>query len=393
MLDFALLQQQLNAMVFEQHAVRRDFTQKIALAREQLEYWSGRWEALGQKIKESRTSWLLAADIREAFHHFSSPPSLPSLITVIATDGSQVFPDRHEFVDCYLVNIGTVVLHYGSGERPTLTSRPRLFYHPHEITRDWSGKRVPVTAEVVSAQRGALEIQELAVQAEHAAMEQRPVIGLTDGTLILWNLEGKPHQFQQDILTTYLGSFDLMKSYQAPLMGYISRPGSTDVINVLRVGLCPENPANCDRCPYKGKEPELPCEPIEGVTDADLFEGLLQPGERSPVYQSQSAILEKYAGHAIYFFYLHVGAEIARIEIPRWIAYNQALLDLVHTAAYDQAQKGQGYPVSLAEAHEKAIIRGNEREQFFRLLEQLYVRQGLKVSLSRKFLKKRNVSI
>jgi hypothetical protein len=218
-------------------------------------------------------------------------------------------------------------------------------------------------------------------------------MGLTDGTLILWNLEGKPRDFQREILHNYLSSFEVMKSSQVPFMGYISQPGSADVINVLRVGLCPEHLTNCDKCPYKGKNQELPCEPIEGITDAGLFAPVLQDGERSSTFKSSSAILDEYGIHSIYFFYLNVGAEIARIEIPKWVSQNTVLLDFVHAVAYDQAEKGQGYPVSLIEAHEQAIIRGNEREQFYRLLEQLYVRQGLEVSMSRKAFKKRNVSI
>ncbi len=89
----------------------------------------------------------------------------------------------------------------------------------------------------------------------------------------------------------------------------------------------------------------------------------------------------------MYFFYLNVGPEIVRIEIPKWVAKDVALLQRVHAMAHDQAQKGQGYPVSLSEAHEQAVIRSSEREQFYRLLENLYIQKGLEVNLSRKVLK------
>lgn len=252
---------------------------------------------------------------------------------------------------------------------------------------------MPVSGEIVSAQRGLYEIQELAVLAERAAKQQRHVVGLVDGTLILWNLEDKPRNFHDQIIEKYRESFDLLYDHQVPLMGYISQSGSADVINILRVGLCPEDPVNCDKCPYKGKQPELPCEPIAGVTDAVLFATVLQDGERSPIFKSSSEILKEYGRHTIYFFYLNVRSEIARIEIPQWVAQTSVLLDFVHAVAYDQTEKGQGYPVSLSEAHEQAIIRGNEREQFYRSLEQMYVRQGLPVNLSRKFIKKRNIGI
>lgn len=393
MLDFASLQKQLNEMVLEQKAAHRSHAEKVTIAQEQLTYWSKRWKELADKAENSRTSWLLAADIAEPLQNKYPLPARPKQMTAVATDGSQIFPDRHELSACYLINIGVVVLHYGTGERPVLASRPVLFYRDNETSREWNGKRMAVSGEIVSAQRGALEIRELAALSEQAVKQQRKVAGLTDGTLILWNLEGKPKNFQQEILHDYLRSFEVLKSYQVPFMGYISQPGSADIINVLRVGLCPEHSTNCDKCPYKGKHQELPCEPIEGVTDAVLFATVLQDGERSSTFKSSSAILDEYGIHRIYFFYLNVGAEIARIEIPKWVSQNPALLDFVHAMAYDQAEKGQGYPVSLAEAHEQAIIRGNEREQFYRLLEHLYVRQGLQVSISRKAFKKRNVSI
>jgi len=393
MLDFTSLQKQLNEMVLEQKAARRNHSEKVTIAQEKLIYWSKRWKELSDKAEKSRTSWLLAADICEPLQSNYPLAACPKKMTAVATDGSQIFPDRHELSACYLINIGSVVLHYGTGERPVLTSHPMLFYRDNETFREWNGKRIAVSGEVVSAQRGSLEIRELAAHSEQAAKQQRKVVGLTDGTLILWNLEGKPRDFQREILHNYLNSFEVMKSSQIPFMGYISQPRSADVINVLRVGLCPEHPTNCDKCPYKGKDQELPCEPIEGITDAVLFATVLQNGERSSTFRSSSAILDEYGIHTIYFFYLNVRAEIARIEIPKWVSQNTVLLDFVHAVAYDQAEKGQGYPVSLAEAHEQAIIRGNEREQFYRLLEQLYVRQGLQVNISRKAFKKRNVSI
>lgn len=393
MLDFVLLQQQINKMVLEQKSAHRTYNEKVSIAQETLEKWSDQWKELVEKIAQSRTSWLLADEIHEPFHTYYPLPSCPQEITVVATDGSQIFPDRHELSSCHLINIGAVVLHYGTGERPLLISRPRLFYRDQDTYRDWNGRRIPLSPEIISALRGALEIEQLAQFAEQASQEHRKLIGLTDGTLILWNLEGKPKDFQREILNLYLTSFEQMRLLQIPFMGYISQPGSADVINVLRVALCPEYPTNCDQCPYKDNDPELPCEPIAGVTDAILFATLLNKGERSSVFKSQSAILSEYGIHAVYFFYLHIGAEIVRIEIPKWVAHDPKHLEFVHAVAYDQAQKGQGYPVSLSEAHEQAVIRGNEREQFYRILENFYVREGLPVNISRKSFKKRNISI
>ncbi|PID57507.1 hypothetical protein CSB45_06675 [candidate division KSB3 bacterium] len=393
MLDFALVYQQIGEMVLEQKRACQSYDDKVALAGETLANWNEHWNELEKKLSQSRTSWLLAGRFHESFMTRHPLPKAPEFFTVVATDGSQIFPDRHELSACYLLNLGAVVLHYGSGEQSRLSSRPLLYYKECDMARSCGGNRVPITSEMISVLRGALEIQELAGLLEEAAEDSRQVIGFTDGTLILWNLTGKPQEFQQEILEKYLRGFEDMRRSALPFMGYISQPGSADVVNVLRVALCPENPTNCDRCPHKGQNAELPCESIAGVTDAVLFSKVLQEGERSTIFKSHSEILKKYGKQAVFFFYLHVGREIARIEIPQWLAENPELLALVHAAAYDQAHKGQGYPVSLAEAHERAVIRGPEREQFYRIVEDRYVREGLKVSISRKSFKKRNVTI
>ncbi len=393
MLDFTLLQKQLNEMVFEQKSARRKYDEKVAIARDTLAAWSLRSQELLEKLDSCRTSWLLADDIREPVNTRHAAPAPPKSHTVIATDGSQIFPDRHELSACHLINIGMIVLHYGSGERPILTNHPLLFYRDQDTYRQWNGNRIPVNADVISALRGAFEIQELTQYADDAVQQRRTVAALTDGTLILWTLEGKPKEFQREILNFYLTSFEQCRQQHIPIMGYISQPTSADVINTLRVAICPEEVTNCDQCPYKNTGEERPCEPIAGVNDAILFSSVLRHGERSTTFKSRSEILSDYKQHTIYFFYLNVGAEIVRIEIPKWVAYTPELLHLAHAVAYDQAQKGQGYPVSLAEAHEQAVIRGNEREQFYRLIEHLYVREGLEVAISRKSFKKRNVAI
>lgn len=43
-----------------------------------------------------------------------------------------------------------------------------------------------------------------------------------------------------------------------------------------------------------------------------------------------------------------------------------------------QVQKGYGYPVALAEAHNQAVVRGSDRARFFGLLEQQLIKAGLR---------------
>jgi NAD+ kinase len=79
--------------------------------------------------------------------------------------------------------------------------------------------------------------------------------------------------------------------------------------------------------------------------------------------------IESYGPHLIHFFYMRVGREVARVELPRWVAEDRAAVDLVHTLIYDQCMKGQGYPVALARAHEQAIVRAADRRAFLSMVE------------------------
>ncbi|MSS73117.1 MAG: DNA double-strand break repair nuclease NurA [Candidatus Latescibacteria bacterium] len=399
MLDLGAVKRQIDRMAADQKRVQNDFFERIDLSVREARRWSEDWKALSHGVDVSRTSWLVA--------RLSGPPDAacpaperPKHLTVIAADGSQIFPDRHEISSCYLLNVGYVVIHYGTGERPTLSSRPFLYYREEDLYEEWEGRRSMVTRESVGIRRGAMEFTFLADLSLQAREEGRSVVGLSDGTLILWSLEGRPPDLRAATLKTYLDAFERMRQARVPVAGYISSPGSADVINALRVGLCPEEPTNCDRCPWKvdareplleigqGLPPALPCGPIEGVTDDLLFARLLKPGERSGVFRSQSKILNDYGPHRICFFYLHTGAEIARVEVPQWVVDDPELLDLTHACIVDQAEKGKGYPIVLSEAHEKAIVRGADRDLFYKFLRDTFVQNDIRAEISLKSLKK-----
>jgi hypothetical protein len=89
-------------------------------------------------------------------------------------------------------------------------------------------------------------------------------------------------------------------------------------------------------------------------------------------------------------FYLNTGVEIARVEVPEWIANDAQRLSLVHALVAKQCERGRyhgrlpGYPPSLIEAHEQAVLDGNDRLVFDQLLERRMIRAGLRTDLSAK---------
>ena len=396
MLDFVSLKRQINEMAQDQKRREDDFVERLTQAYQILGKWENIWQPLAAKVNRSRTSWLVA-ELRDSLNARYPLPERPKQVTVVATDGSQIFPDRHEISSCYLINIGAVVIHYGTGEKPLMYSRPKLFYTENDLYQAWGGRKTTVNQDIVSTQREWMEWTELAVHLEKAKTQSRLAVGLSDGTLILWSLEGKPSDFRDNALKSFVAALDRLREADRPVAGYISDPGSSDVANALKIGLCPEHTPNCDHCPYREEVErlgtELPCTAIEGVTDQLLFSQLLKEGERSAIFGSRSYILESYGAHRICFCYLNVGAEVGRVEFPLWVAEDSQKMDLLHACVYDQAQKGNGYPVTLAEAHEKAVVRGQDRDIFYSMLRNTFVLHDIRAQISRKSIKKRSISV
>jgi NurA-like 5'-3' nuclease len=117
---------------------------------------------------------------------------------------------------------------------------------------------------------------------------------------------------------------------------------------------------------------------------------MLEQGERSATFISQSSIVQKHYGrHQVYFFYIKVDEEIARVEIPQWVALDTNLLNLTHTLILDQCERGQGYPLALSEAHEKAVVTGADREEFWQMVNVSLIEEHLPILISAKSRSKR----
>ncbi|MFC2062740.1 DNA double-strand break repair nuclease NurA [Chloroflexota bacterium] len=334
----------------------------------------GDFEKLKRKIAASRTTWLVAGLVDGISQRHETPPSPPEF-TVIATDGSQIDVDRHQSTRCCLINLGSVTLNYGANPGAILESQPHLYSGEEELViapTDGKGREQPIEGGLLGIKRGVDECHRLT----ELAATQPPgslTLALLDGTLILWGLEAYPDFVTEALLNNgFLRCLNEMRNLngdrQIALASYISFPRSTDVVNALRVAICPHEPADCDRhCP---SVKERGCAAVSGVRDRELFLGLLENGERSALFTSPSQIVTKrYGEHQIHFFYLNVDDEIARVEVPRWVATDRELLDLVHCLVLDQCRRGHGYPVALSEAHEKAVVTGADREYFWQLVE------------------------
>jgi len=330
-------------------------------------------ENLKKKIAASRTTWLVA-DLTDGLDLHFEPLPLPVDYSVIATDGSHIDVDRHRAARCFLINIGSVVLHYGTSPDAILDSHPELFVSEDElvISQPETNREQPIEGTLLGIKRSVDECRRLVdLAAEQPAGNS--TVALVDGTLILWGLEGYPEFVGEKLLDEgFLDCLNQLRKLnddrQVALASYISLPRGTDVVNTLKVALCPNNPLDtdkhCKECTTRD------CNSVSGIRDRELFAGILGDGERSALFITQSSVVAKqYGEHRIYFYYINVDGEIARVEIPEWVARNEELLALTHSLILDQCRRGQGYPVALSEAHEQAVVTSADRENFWQLVE------------------------
>lgn len=344
-------------------------------------------QAARDKIASAKTSWLTASFDGSPDQTIALPHP-PDRHCVVAVDGSQIVPDRHEIALCYLLNAASVTIQYGTGARPTSRTVPTLRYREDDLFESCGGKRTPVTGKLIDIRRTLAESAEMEYALEMAASSGVPVVALWDGSLIRWSIENEPEDYKKRVLEEYLRLFETARRLRIPIAGYISDPGSRDVANSLKVMLCDQTPTDCDKCSYKDSEIPPPCDKIRRLTDCTLHRRRLKNGSRSVLYTSSSRILREYGEHTVRAFYMDAGREIARVEIPEWVAEDPEMLALTHAVCFDQASKGRGYPVALSEAHEHAVVRGPERAAFYDLLERSFIKHGARVSFSLKRMSK-----
>ena len=89
----------------------------------------------------------------------------------------------------------------------------------------------------------------------------------------------------------------------------------------------------------------------------------------------QSSSEKNYKGAlSLHFFYLNVGTDghpwPVRVEIPKWVADDEAKLNLLHATLVSQCRVmgSKPYPYLLHRAHETAVVKMEEKQQIEQLL-------------------------
>lgn len=293
--------------------------------------------------------------------------------SVCAFDGSQIYPDRHQGTVCSLLNIGTALLSYGDKSSAHLSSTPHVIVPGQDDT----GMRV----ELLDCRRQELELSSAVHHLNSAS--GKPYFLLFDGSLIFWHLETQELAVQQDFAARYMASLQAMYEHEVLCAWYISYSKSRELALLVRLAAV-----------HFDVEALYADTRFNFLCDTQIANFFLPPSARTIVFMHESERASRYPEHLKpCFFYMHVGREIARVEIPQWIARDHDRVNAIAAMLLDQTAKGQGYPSAIAEAHEQAVVKGHDRDMFYHLVKKYSIDQQIAIALSPKTMKKRRMVI
>ncbi len=323
--------------------------------------------------------WRGAIPIGEPLDSAIDPPPHPAQLSIVAGDGSQIYPDSHGITLYYLINIGTIAFRHGTGQAPLVNTYPTV-----STQTDAPEDDEVISGPLVNAWRDVGELTRITELALAESLNL-PTVALMDGLLALWVQTAAIPQVEQDrTQRDYLRQLDWLREAELPIGAFLSRPRSTNVVQLAHLTHF-EDPEKALSFVMNGRGVAF-----KGLRDMTVFAGLLKPGQRSALFEVAPAwnTIYRDRGHSVHFFYVNVGtptqAIIARVEVPVWVAQDRSAVDVLHAAIVDQCRISIGYPYVLARAHEIAVVSNAERAEFERMIGLQLTRLGVEAQPSEK---------
>ena len=306
----------------------------------------------------------------EAINSIVPEPALPPLATVLAVDGSQVYPDEQAPVHYYLLNIGQFLYPHGMDHTPEQLTFPELRYHKDHV-HDRYGRII--RNSVVDDRRTVAEMQRLAESAWQHRGASPHLLALYDNRLMYQASSPDPREVEQ-LTQRYMGALVHLHDSNAILAGYIDNPYQANRVMRLLYLLSLNDAADVQR----HQADLVRAGDLEGLRDFQFFSAVLKDGERSAIMVQNSpqnkTYRDKGENYEIAFFYMKVynayQSKVVRVDLPVWVARDRERVDALHALLIHQC-KLQGrnpYPYAITRADELAVVTGKDRDKLEELI-------------------------
>src|SRR5437879_5465232 len=141
----------------------------------------------------------------------------PNAYTAIAVDGSQIYPDRHQGTGCFLLNIGSAAITYGTSSSVHFTCEPYVFAQGQE------GEASTAMPEMVDCLRQEYELAG-GIRLSSAERTTEQQLLLFDGSLIFWHLVGQSDEIKKRYMHSYCQLLEQLYHHKKMVAWYISLP-------------------------------------------------------------------------------------------------------------------------------------------------------------------------
>ncbi len=288
-------------------------------------------------------------------------------ISTFAVDGSQIYPGKDLSIPVALIQIGWFEnLHRSDGRYEKDIAVDVMT--PADLKANSSAD--PVDRRV-NMRRFQMEVDRLIQYLEDRAGCEN-CLAFLDGSLVATFAEAFDQETRDFYVNCVVRLLQASEQYRVPLVGYIDTTYSRDLTVMLQ------------------RLFELPDAP--SIHDASLISKFMQWGDRTPLFCCRrSGILRNYpaqVGDRILFTYLksHEGYPV-RLELPQWL-YDAGRADQVIDWVRGEIIIGGGYPYVIETADQTAVLKADDRQVFFRLLQEWAEAEDLNLRLSRKMVSK-----
>lgn len=293
-------------------------------------------------------------------------------ISTFAVDGSQVFPSKDLSIPVALVQVGWF-------ENPHLP----LGAYDKDVKLDimtpaelQTGDGHTMMERQVHKRRFQMEVERLIDYMQEHANRQNCLVFL-DGSLIATYAEAFDPESRDFYVDCLLQLLRTSEEHQVPLVAYVDTSYACDLTRMLQ------------------RLYQLP--DVSSLYDAQLLATYMQWGDRTPLFicdrgsdSTHKGILADYQEQAgqIAFTYLktHDGYP-ARIELPVWV-YEAGLWERVIDWVRGEVVIGGGYPYVVETADQVAVLQTQDRQMFYRILQDWAEGEDLNLRFSRKMVSK-----
>lgn len=309
----------------------------------------------------------------EPINHVVDAPPMLNKATIIAADGSQVYPDEHALVHYYLLNIALYVYYHGVDRTPEQLTYPQLFYH-HEHVHDKYGS--VIRNGTVDDRRTLDEIARLAQTCRDISKTDapKPLVALYDNRLMYLPANDESNRTSEEKLRDFIGSLVRLHDSGATLAGYIDNPFRSkrfvQLLYLMSIKDEAELHARRDQISRAGD--------LDGLTDQQFFFHILKKGQRSALMVQNSpqnkVFGQRGENYEIAFFYLKVynntTSKVVRVDVPMWVARDEARVNQLHALLLHQCrlQGRNPYPYAITRADELAWVGIKDRNKLDELV-------------------------